>query len=62
MLTTIFNAGEPIEDALTKKFGPNARALMQRVIDAGQEDGARFAAWKVRLGRAGWVVRPSAVN
>ncbi|KAI7837679.1 hypothetical protein COHA_008472 [Chlorella ohadii] len=42
------SAGEPIEDALKKKFGPNAPQLMQRVIGSGREDGAEFASWKWR--------------
>lgn len=41
-------AGEPIIDALKKKFGPQAPALMQRVTNSGKEDGAMFADWKWR--------------
>lgn len=41
-------AGEPILDALRKKFGAQAPALMQRVAGAGQGDGAAFANWAWR--------------
>jgi hypothetical protein len=40
--------GQPLDDALAKKFGPQAGALMQRVTSAGQADGATFADWKWR--------------
>ncbi|KAL4457794.1 hypothetical protein ABPG75_012659 [Micractinium tetrahymenae] len=40
--------GQSIIDALKKKFGPQAPALMQRVASAGQEDGATFANWAWR--------------
>ena len=41
-------AGEPIEDALAKKFGGSASQLMQRVVNAGRQDGVQFADWKWR--------------
>ena len=42
------SAGEPIEVSLRNKFGPNAPALMQRVVGAGRQDGVQFANWKWR--------------
>lgn len=50
-------AGEPIEDALRKKFGPNAPQLMQRVVNSGREDGVQFADWKWRANtvKGGWM-------
>lgn len=35
-------------EALTKKFGPQGGALMQRVAGAGRQDGADFANWAWR--------------
>ncbi|KAL4443051.1 hypothetical protein ABPG77_008542 [Micractinium sp. CCAP 211/92] len=40
--------GLPILEALTKKFGPQGGALMQRVAGAGRQDGADFANWAWR--------------
>lgn len=40
--------GEPILEALKRKFGPQAGALMQRVAGAGRGDGAAFANWAWR--------------
>ena len=41
-------AGEPIQQALARKFGPNGPALMQRIRDAGRGDGAAFGDWQWR--------------
>lgn len=41
-------AGQPIEEALRKKFGPQAEAILQRVATSGRADGATFANWKWR--------------
>lgn len=41
-------AGEPIEEALKKKFGASAPQLVQRVVDSGRQDGVGFASWKWR--------------
>ncbi|EFN58796.1 hypothetical protein CHLNCDRAFT_140580 [Chlorella variabilis] len=40
--------GQPIEEALRKKFGPQAEAILQRVATSGRADGATFANWKWR--------------
>lgn len=44
----LITAGEPIEEALKKKFGPSAPQLMQRVVGSGRADGVQFADWKWR--------------
>ncbi|PSC71556.1 DSBA oxidoreductase [Micractinium conductrix] len=41
-------AGQPISEALQKKFGPQAPQLMQRVVGAGRADGVQFADWQWR--------------
>lgn len=40
--------GEPIDEYITAKFGPNALAMKNRVIQSGTPDGATFSSWTWR--------------
>lgn len=40
--------GEPLDEYLVNKFGPNALSMKGRVVDSGKPDGATFSGWKWR--------------
>ncbi len=40
--------GEPLDEYLIAKFGPNALTMKNRVVQSGTPDGATFSSWKWR--------------
>ena len=40
--------GEPLDEYLIQKFGPNALTMKNRLVQSGTPDGATFTTWKFR--------------